>query len=165
MNGDSAGSLSNAPSCSKGTKAATPDAGSYTTSCSGALDPNYTIGYVTGMFTVQQAATTLKAGSVSVNPVKPGATVSATLTRNWDAGAIAGQSVSFYAKSTFLCSAITNSNGAASCTVSSLAGTEAISNAKGYTAEFAGTTDYKPSSGNGSVTAATLPSTLPVSAL
>jgi len=55
VNGDSASSLTTAPSCST---AATSSSlvGTYRSSCSGAVDPNYTISYVTGLVTVQAAS-------------------------------------------------------------------------------------------------------------
>ena len=58
VNGDTAGSLSTAPSCSTTATSASP-AGSYPSSCTGAADPDYTISYVSGLVTVGQAATDL----------------------------------------------------------------------------------------------------------
>jgi Pro-kumamolisin, activation domain/MBG domain (YGX type) len=65
--GDSASSLTTQPTCS------TPDTGSsavagspYQSSCSGAVDPNYTITYVGGSVTVTTATLTITAQSVSV---------------------------------------------------------------------------------------------------
>jgi hypothetical protein len=65
VNGDNAGSLSTAPTCST---TATPSlaVGNYQSSCSGAADPNYTIIYVTGLVTVGAAPLTVTASSGSM---------------------------------------------------------------------------------------------------
>jgi hypothetical protein len=47
VNGDTASSLTTAPTCSTAATTASP-AGTYATNCSGAADPNYTITYVPG---------------------------------------------------------------------------------------------------------------------
>ena len=57
-NGDGPGSLSAAPACSTTATSSSP-AGSYPSSCSGAADPNYAIGYVAGQVSVGQASTAL----------------------------------------------------------------------------------------------------------
>jgi hypothetical protein len=64
VNGDSASSLSTAPTCST---TATTGAGSrsYATSCSGAVGTNYTIAYVAGKVTVTPATLTVTANPVS----------------------------------------------------------------------------------------------------
>jgi hypothetical protein len=59
-NGDSAPAT--APGCSSPVDSSTP-AGSYTSSCSGAADPNYTISYLHGSVTVKPAALTITASS------------------------------------------------------------------------------------------------------
>jgi YVTN family beta-propeller protein len=57
-NGDSAASLTTAPACSTTATPASP-AGSYPSSCLGAADPDYAIGYATGTVTVAPAGTAL----------------------------------------------------------------------------------------------------------
>ena len=54
MNGDSSSSLSTAPSCATA-YTATSDPGTYSTSCSGAVDSNYAFTYVAGTITVSKA--------------------------------------------------------------------------------------------------------------
>ncbi len=66
-NGDTASSLSTAPTCSTTATSASTVAGSpYQTFCSGAADSNYTIGYVTGALTVGKAPLTITASSGSM---------------------------------------------------------------------------------------------------
>ena len=57
-NGDTLASLTTAPTCTT-TYTATSHPGSYPTSCSGAVDANYTIGYVAGSVTVSKATPTV----------------------------------------------------------------------------------------------------------
>ncbi|MHB1988387.1 MAG: MBG domain-containing protein, partial [Acidimicrobiales bacterium] len=71
VNGDTAPAT--LPSCSTAATASSP-VGSYTTSCSGAADPNYTMDYLNGTETVTPATLTVTANSYSrvyhlVNPV------------------------------------------------------------------------------------------------
>jgi hypothetical protein len=75
--------------------------------------------------------------------------VSATLTRTDTNAPLAGQRITFKAGSTTICTATTNSGGTASC--SGLGALLAITLNGGYTASFAGTTTYAPSSGHGSI--------------
>jgi hypothetical protein len=63
VNGDTAASLTTQPTCS--TVPAGADVGSYPTTCSGAEDPNYDIGYAPGSLTVTQAPLTITASSQS----------------------------------------------------------------------------------------------------
>ena len=66
VNGDSPASLTTAPVCSTAATSGSPVAGSpYTSSCSGALDPNYSVSYPTGSVTVAQAPLTVTASSPS----------------------------------------------------------------------------------------------------
>ena len=68
VNGDSATSLTTPPTCSTAATNASPVAGSpYSSSCSGASDPNYTIGYATGTVTVTKAPLTVTASSASMS--------------------------------------------------------------------------------------------------
>ena len=57
VNGDMAGSLTSPPTCGPLFTPATP-AGTYVTTCTGAVDPNYNISYAPGSVTVSPAATT-----------------------------------------------------------------------------------------------------------
>ncbi|HLX88956.1 MAG TPA: MBG domain-containing protein, partial [Acidimicrobiales bacterium] len=65
VNGDNASSLSTAPTCST-TATAHSSVGSYPTSCSGAVDPNYSISYQGGTDTVHPAPLTITASSGSM---------------------------------------------------------------------------------------------------
>ncbi len=66
VNGDTAASLTAAPTCSTTDLASSTVAGSpYASSCSGGVDPNYTVTYVAGSVTVNQAALTVTATSGS----------------------------------------------------------------------------------------------------
>ena len=64
-NGDTAASLSKLPTCTT-TATSSSGAGTYTTSCSGAVDPNYTIVYVAGAVKVSAANLTITASSASM---------------------------------------------------------------------------------------------------
>jgi hypothetical protein len=71
LNGDSATSLTTQPSCGDGLSspvppASTPPAGTYSTSCSGAADPNYLISYLQGSLSVLPAALTITASSAQM---------------------------------------------------------------------------------------------------
>ncbi|MGD0881340.1 MAG: MBG domain-containing protein [Acidimicrobiales bacterium] len=65
VNGDTAESLLTAPTCTNAATLSSP-VGTYTTSCSGASDPNYTISYVTGTATVTPAPLAITASSASM---------------------------------------------------------------------------------------------------
>ena len=68
VNGDSASSLSTPPTCSTTATSSSPVAGSpYVSSCTGAVDPNYTIAYGAGSVTVTKAPLTITASNVSMN--------------------------------------------------------------------------------------------------
>ena len=62
VNGDSAGSLTTPPTCSTSATASSP-VGSYPSSCTGAVDPNYTISYVGGEVVVGTAVLVVSASS------------------------------------------------------------------------------------------------------
>ena len=62
MNGDNASSLSHAPVCTT-TATASQAVGNYASSCSGAVDSNYTITYVTGLVTIGPAPLSITASS------------------------------------------------------------------------------------------------------
>ena len=93
--------------------------------------------------TVQRAATALAAAPV----VQSLLTLSATLTRSDDGTPLAGQTIAFSASGTSICSATTNAGGVASC--SGVGALIPIVLNAGYTASFAGTTSYGPSSAFG----------------
>jgi len=64
-NGDTASSLTTPPTCSTTATSSSPVA-TYPSSCSGAADSNYTIGYVTGTVTVTKAPLTITASNVAM---------------------------------------------------------------------------------------------------
>ncbi len=65
VGGDSAASLSTQPTCSTTATSASP-VGSYPTSCSGAVDPNYAISYIDGSLQVGPAPLVVTASSASI---------------------------------------------------------------------------------------------------
>ena len=65
VNGDTAASLTTPPTCST-TATSTSPVGSYPTSCSGAVDPNYTISYIDGSLQVGPAPLAITASSASI---------------------------------------------------------------------------------------------------
>ncbi len=71
VDGDTAASLTTAPTCSTTATDSTP--GTYPTTCSGAVDPNYTINYVAGTLTGLPASTdlTISASSASMTYGQP----------------------------------------------------------------------------------------------
>ena len=65
VNGDTASSLSTAPTCSTTATSFSP-VGTYPTSCSGAADPNYSISYVGGSVSVDPGNLVVTASSASI---------------------------------------------------------------------------------------------------
>ncbi len=65
VNGNTAANLTPHPTCVSGTTTSSPVVGSYTSSCSGAVDPNYTITYAAGTTTVNPATLTITASSAT----------------------------------------------------------------------------------------------------
>jgi hypothetical protein len=65
VNGDTSASLTTQPTCST-TATSHSAAGSYPSSCSGAVDSNYTISYVNGTVTVSPAPLTITASSATM---------------------------------------------------------------------------------------------------
>ena len=65
VNGDDASSLTTQPTCSTTATSSSP-VGSYTTSCSGAADPNYAITYQGGTITVDTAPLAVTASSATM---------------------------------------------------------------------------------------------------
>ena len=90
-NGDGPSSLSAAPSCSSAGTASS-GVGSYTTSCSGASDPNYAIIYVNGMDAVTPAPLTVTGSSATMTygGVKPTITATVTGFQNGDGTSVLG---------------------------------------------------------------------------
>ena len=77
VNGDTASSLTTKPSCSTTATSASTVAGSpYPSSCTGAVDPNYTMTYFSGTMTVNRAPLTVTAssGSMTYGGTPPGVT-------------------------------------------------------------------------------------------
>jgi hypothetical protein len=68
VNGDTSTSLTTAPVLATNATAASPVLGTYTTTASGAVDANYTIGYVAGTLTINPAALTITANNLSPRP-------------------------------------------------------------------------------------------------
>jgi len=101
---------------------------------------DYTSASATVQITINQAPTKLTTA--------PG--VSARLTRADTGQPLAGQTLTFKAGSSTLCTAVTNSSGTAGCT-SATAVALAVLN-QGYTVSYAGTSNYLSSSANGSAT-------------
>ena len=74
VNGDTATALTTAPTCTTTATSGSPVAGSpYPSTCSGAVDPNYSISYTAGSVAVSQAPLTITASS----PTTPYGTVAA----------------------------------------------------------------------------------------
>jgi beta propeller repeat protein len=143
VTGDSAASLTTAPSCSTTATPASP-VGSYRSSCTGAVDPDYSISYVSGQVTVTQATTSLAyTGPQSISAgtsLVPAATLSSMAT-----ACQASQLVSFSLAtnptgavgSYSLGSATTNGSGVATTAAVSTVGWQA--GAYTLTASYAGT--------------------------
>ena len=67
VNGDGPSSLTTSPTCSTTATSSSPVSGSpYPSTCSGAVDPNYNISYVTGLVTVGTATLTITASSPTI---------------------------------------------------------------------------------------------------
>ncbi len=93
VNGDTPASLKTLPTC-KTTATPTSAPASYTTSCTGAVDPDYTITYVTGSLTVTQASELLTYTGAQTASSKSTFVPSATLTKGPSA-CVSGQPVAF----------------------------------------------------------------------
>jgi len=79
VNGDSSASLSTQPTCSTTAKSTSP--GVYPSTCTGAVDPNYSISYVKGTVTVgAQPTLGISPTSLNFGTIKIGTTYSLTLT-------------------------------------------------------------------------------------
>jgi hypothetical protein len=119
--------------------------GTYSITCSGASDPNYSISYgPPGTLTITKAPTALQAAPANRSLLS--ITFAATLTRPDTGSPVAGKPVTFSVAGQPTCSATTNSSGVASCTVNGLV---IVIGQSSYTASFAGDTNYQPSSATG----------------
>ena len=90
---------------------------------------------------IDTQATKLSAPLIAIQPTGAEAEISATLTRTDSGAPVPGQTVSFTAGGTLLCSATTDANGLASCTFQLTSANSALIST-GMTASFAGVTDY-----------------------
>jgi hypothetical protein len=139
VNGDSASSLSPGPACTTTATSSSP-AGSYTSSCSGAVDANYSFSYVNGTVTVDQATPTVTLSGQSGQSTGP-VTMTVTVVGPTGAGAPTGS--------------VTISDANASCSISSLdsgGGTCALvenasEDGQTVTASYAGDTNYTTAKG------------------
>jgi hypothetical protein len=157
VNGDSASSLTTQPSCS--TAATSRSAvGSYPSTCTGAIDANYSIGYTPGSVTVAQAAsiTTVGLSSAAITPGQ-NETITATVVSS-TTGTPTG-SVNFFDGTTLL-GTVPITSGTATYTTASLAPgvTHSISAVYSGDANFTGST----SSTTASVTVAPLDFTMTI---
>jgi hypothetical protein len=75
VNGDTAASLATQPTCVTTYTQGSPANSTYPTSCSGAVDTNYTISYVPGTLTVTPAPLTITASSATVPYLSPVPTI------------------------------------------------------------------------------------------
>jgi hypothetical protein len=91
-------SLTTAPTCSAQNLPSNNPAGTYTTNCSGALDSNYVIQYVSGSLTIKQAAQTITFTSPGTGPEVQGGTVTVSAT-----GGASGNAVTFTSSTTSVC--------------------------------------------------------------
>ena len=92
VNGDTAASLTTPPTCSTTATSSSPvSPPTYPSSCSGAVDPNYTISYVPGAVTVTKAPLTITAsnGSMTYGGTVPTITPVYSGFENGDGAAIA----------------------------------------------------------------------------
>ncbi|HWB21462.1 MAG TPA: MBG domain-containing protein, partial [Gaiellaceae bacterium] len=143
VNGDTSASLTSPATCTT-TATINSAAGSYPVTCSGAVDPNYTITYTAGVLTIGSAthgtATILKYTGDTSDSFGDTATASATLTTS--TGSPVSGAVIVFTLGSQSCSAVTNSQGKASCggTLTQPVGTYTI------TASYAGTSTYQASS-------------------
>ncbi|HWF56642.1 MAG TPA: MBG domain-containing protein [Solirubrobacteraceae bacterium] len=145
--GDSPASLTPAATCTSNATDTSPP-GTYQITCSGAMDPNYTIGYgPAGTLTITQAATKLVAAPASFGLLS--VTFSAKLSRGDNGAPISGKTIAFSGQGN-TCQTTTNASGVATCTVFpalliTLGPTR-------YTASFPGDTVYQAMSANGQLT-------------
>ncbi len=77
VKGETTASLSSLATCTTTATSSSP-AGTYPVTCSGAVDPNYTITYVTGTLTIKPAALTVTAPSATITTGSPVPTLTPT---------------------------------------------------------------------------------------
>ena len=106
VNGQGAASLTSQPSCSTTATSSSPVA-SYPSTCAGAVDANYTIGYVNGKITENPAPLTITANSVSITAGSPMPTFTATYS-----GFVNGNTASNLAGTLVCTTTATNTNAA-----------------------------------------------------
>ena len=155
VNGDTPASLTTAPTCSTTATSSSP-AGPHPSSCTGAVDPNYSISYVAGSVSVGPAPSS----TVVTNSAPTGLSTSATFTYTATAS---GPGVTPTGTVTWTltgpgsptCSASTLSGGLATCTITGVA-------VGSYTAKatYGGDTNYTGSSGQDNLSAYQFTSTL-----
>ncbi len=157
VNGDSATSLTTQPTCSTTATIQSP-VGTYPSSCSGAVDGNYTIGYMTGLVTVGQAASITTVG-LSSTSITPGQSETITVTVASSTTGTPTGSVGIYDGTTLL-TTVTLSNGTGSYTTTTLA--PSITHV--ITAVYSGDTDFtgSTSTASASVTVAPLDFTMTI---
>ena len=150
VNHDGPSSLTTPPTCSTRATAGSP-VGTYATTCSGAVDPNYAISYVAGTMVITKAATTLTVAPVSFLGSVLGAHVrfAATLTSNVTGKGIPSQAVTFTWASGH-CTALTNAVGVASCDVFILT-LVPLTLDPHYTAKYDGSANYQSTIGAGTL--------------
>jgi hypothetical protein len=141
VNGESASSLSTLPACST-TATGASSAGSYVSSCSGAVDSNYTATYVTGTVTIDQASPTVTVSSQSGQSTGP-VMISVTVAGPKGAGAPTGSVT--VTDATSQCSITTlDANGAGQCALVE----NASEDGKTVTASYSGDTNYVTGAAN-----------------
>jgi hypothetical protein len=103
VNGDSASSLTVAPTCSAPGVQSNSPVGIYTTSCSGAVDSNYVVHYLPGSLTIKQAAQTITFTSPGTGPEAQGTPVTVSAT-----GGGSTNAVMFTSSTTSVCTVSTS---------------------------------------------------------
>jgi len=139
VNGDSAASLTTAPTCVANATATTA-VGVYpqTTSCGGAVDPNYTITYVKGTLTVTPAPQAITFTSTPPNPAVYGGSYAPTAT-----GGASGNPVTFTAGPSTACASAGTTGatitlvGVGTCTVTASQASNGNYSAASVTQSFA----------------------------
>jgi Pro-kumamolisin, activation domain/Bacterial Ig-like domain (group 3) len=101
---------------------------------------------------IDTQATELSAPLIAIQPHSSEAEISAALTRTDSGAPVPGQTVSFSAGGTLLCSATTDANGRASCAFQLTTANSALISS-GMSASFAGVTDYLTSTASTTVPA------------
>jgi hypothetical protein len=112
---------------------------------------NYNFSFTNGVLTVTRVATAVVASPAVVGLIPPTVYLgglSARLTHSDPAVPVAGQPVVFSAGGTTLCTATTDAEGIARCTIG-LMGAQKVISSRGYTATFAGSQNLLPSTGAG----------------